>query len=91
MAEGKTVIKVTWSLVALFLVTYTFVGLLLWGAVEAKLLDRDAFKYFLGVVGGSLVGGAVPLIRYWKEKRISFALNDSDPPATPNNAGDKKS
>ncbi len=87
MAEGRTVIRVTWALVALVVSTEVLIGLLLYGAVEAKLLDKDVLKYFAGLVFGSVAGGALPIVRWFKEKRISFAISDSDPP-TPNNRGD---
>lgn len=79
-------IKVTWPLVALVTVVGMFASALVGLLVYEKVLDRDALKYLLGALIGSLATAPLPIVSWFKEKKIRFDLNgsDSDPPSGDN-------
>lgn len=76
-------IKVTWPLVALVTVVLAFASALVGLLVYEKVLDTDALKYLVGALVGSGLTAPLPLVSWFKEKKIRFELNgsDSDPPS----------
>lgn len=72
-------LRVTWPLVALVVSVEVFVGVLFYALTEAKMIDREFLKYVVGFLLGSGVTAPIPLVSWFREKKIAFDIT-SDPP-----------
>ena len=83
-------IRLNWPLAIVLCVLFVS-SLGTWLAlVLAKIVPVESGWTLLSHFGTLLAGSLVPLLTYWREKKISFEVSDSDPPATPNNTGERK-